>query len=200
VPNGVLGPSVCQLSWNSLLCQCYQRELLPLFLLLQVELRLSDGIPLILPLFLLESSRWESSCCCFLISLSFLLCYLGILAFLASSSFCASPIVSPACNAWPKMVVKDANPSGVLISIVNSYEALKWSATIFLNLSSLVSPPLDPKPPPPVPTIAIRNLLCAQPFLRQFLSNVENEFKFTRRFTLSPQRDFTTPSRESIPA
>jgi hypothetical protein len=110
------------------------------------------------------------------------------------------PSSSPACNAWPKMVVKDANPSGVLVLIANSSEALKWSATIFLNLSSLVSPLLDLKPPPPVPTIAIRNLLCTQPFLRQFSSNAENEFKFTFRFTLDPQRDFTTPSRESIPA
>ncbi len=78
VLNGALRPSVCQLGWNSLLCQCYQRELLPLLLLLlQVELLLSDGIPLILPPFLLESSRWESSCCCSLIFLSLLLCSLG---------------------------------------------------------------------------------------------------------------------------
>ncbi len=78
VPNGALGPSVCQLGWNSLLCQCYQRELLPLLLLLlQIELLLSDGIPLILPPLLLQRSWWESSCCCSLISLSLLLCCLG---------------------------------------------------------------------------------------------------------------------------
>jgi hypothetical protein len=63
----------------------------------------------------------------------------------------------------------------------------------------LLSPPLDPEPPPPVPTITIRNLLFAQAFLRQFLSNAKNEFKFRRRFTLDPQKNFTTPSRDSVP-
>ncbi len=117
-------------------------------------------------------------------------------AFLASSSLCASPAVSPAYSAWPKMAVKDANPSGVLVSIAESSEALKWSEIIFLNLSSLLSPPLDPEPPPPVPAIAIRS---AQAFLRQFSSNAENEFKFRRRFTLGPQKDFITPaSRDSV--
>ncbi len=82
------------------------------------------------------------------------------------------------------MAVKDANPSGVLVLIVNSSEALKRSTTIFLNLSSLLSPLLDPEPPPPVPAIVIRNLLSAQVFLRQFSSNAKNEFKFTRRPTL----------------
>jgi hypothetical protein len=48
----------------------------------------------------------------------------------------------------------------------------------------LLSPPLDPEPPPPVPAIAIHNLLSAQAFLRHFLSNAENEFKCTRRPTL----------------
>ncbi len=132
-----------------------------LLLLLQVELLLSDGIPFILPPFLLESSRWESSCCCSL----------------------------PAYSAWPKMAVKDANPSGVLVSIAESSKALKWSAIIFLNLSSLLSPPPNPEPPPPVPAITIRS---AQAFLWQFSSNAENEFKFRRRFTLGPQKDFTT--------
>jgi hypothetical protein len=66
--------------------------------------------------------------------------------FLASSSLCVFPAVSPVYNAWPKMAVKDANPSGVLISIANSSEVLKWSTTIFLNLSSLLSPPLYPNP------------------------------------------------------
>jgi hypothetical protein len=82
---------------------------------------------------------------------------LASVAFLASSSLYASPAVSPACNAWPKMAVKDANPSGVLVLIADSSEALKWSATIFLNLSSLLSPPLDPEPLPPILAIAIRN-------------------------------------------
>jgi hypothetical protein len=84
------------------------------------------------------------------------------------------------------MAVKDVNPSGVLVSIANNSEALKWLATIFLNLSSLLSPHLDPEPPPPVPTIVIHNLFFAQAFFRQFSSNAENEFKFTRRFTLDP--------------
>jgi len=97
------------------------------------------------------------------------------------------------------MAVKDANPSGVLVSIAESSEALKLLATIFLNLSSLLSPPPDPEPPPLVPAIAICNLLSAQVFLRQFWSNAENEFKFRRRFTLDPQKDFTTPSRDSVP-
>jgi len=66
-------------------------------------------------------------------------------AFLASSSLYASPIVNPACNAWTKMVVKDANPSSVLVSIANSSEALKWSTIVFLNLSSFLSPPPDPE-------------------------------------------------------
>jgi len=97
------------------------------------------------------------------------------------------------------MAVKDANPSGVLVSIAESSEVFKWSVTIFLNLSSLLSPPLDPEPPPPVPAIAIRNLLSAQAFVRQFSSNAENEFKFRHRFILDPQKDFTTPSRDSVP-
>jgi hypothetical protein len=63
----------------------------------------------------------------------------------------------------------------------------------------LLSPPPDPEPPPPVPAIAIRNLLSTQAFLRQFSSNAENEFKFRRRFILDPQKDFTTPSRDSVP-
>jgi hypothetical protein len=121
---------------------------------------------------------------------------LAFAAFLASSSLYVSLAISPACSAWPKMAVKDANPSGVLVSITESSEALKWSALIFLNLSSLLSPPLDPEPPPPVPAIAIRS---AQAFLWQFSSNAENEFKFQRRFTLGPQKDFTTPaSRDSV--
>jgi hypothetical protein len=62
----------------------------------------------------------------------------------------------------------------------------------------LLSPPLDLETPPPVPAIAIRNLLPAQAFLWQFSSNAENEFKFTRRFTLDPQKDFTTPSRDFV--
>jgi hypothetical protein len=45
-------------------------------------------------------------------------------AFLASSSLYASPAVSPACNAWPKMAIKDANPSGVLVSIANSSQVI----------------------------------------------------------------------------
>jgi hypothetical protein len=97
------------------------------------------------------------------------------------------------------MAVKDANPSGVLVSIAESSEALKWSATIFLNLSSLLSPPQDPEPPPPVPAITIHNLLSAQAFLRQFSSNADNDFKFRRRFTLDPQKIFATPSRDSVP-
>jgi hypothetical protein len=55
----------------------------------------------------------------------------------------------------------------------------------------LLSPPLDPEPPPLVPAIAI---CSTQAFLRQFSSNAENEFKFRRRFTLGPQKDFTTPA------
>ncbi len=120
-------------------------------------------------------------------------------AFLTSSSLCASPAIGPAYNAWPKMAIKDVNPPGVLVSIAESSEALKWSATIFLNLSSLLSPPPDPKPPPPVPAIIICNLLSTQAFFRQFSSNVENEFKFRRRFILDPQKDFITPSRDSVP-
>jgi hypothetical protein len=105
-------------------------------------------------------------------------------AFLASLSLCASPAVSPAYSAWPKMAVKDVDPSGVLVSIAESSEALKWSTIIFLNLSSLLSPPLDPKPPPLVPAIAI---CSAQAFLQQFSSNAKNEFKFRRHFTLDPR-------------
>jgi hypothetical protein len=63
----------------------------------------------------------------------------------------------------------------------------------------LLSPSLDLEPPPPIPTIVIRNLLCTQALLRQFSSNAENEFKFRCRFTLDPQKDFTTPSRDSVP-
>jgi len=62
------------------------------------------------------------------------------------------------------MAIKDVNPLRVLVSIINSCEALKWSTIIFLNLSSLLSPPLDPETPPPVPAIAIRNLLSATSF------------------------------------
>jgi hypothetical protein len=62
-----------------------------------------------------------------------------------------------------------------------------------------LSPPPDPEPPPPVPAIAIHNLLSTQAFLRQFSSNAKNEFKFRRCFTLEPQKDFTTPSRDSVP-
>jgi hypothetical protein len=93
-------------------------------------------------------------------------------AFLASWSLCASPAVSPACNVWPKMAVKDANPSGVLVLIVVNSKALKWSTIIFLNLSSLLSPPLDPEPPPPVPAIAIRNLLSIASFLSTILEQI----------------------------
>jgi hypothetical protein len=60
----------------------------------------------------------------------------------------------------------------------------KWGCDIFFNLSSLLSPPLDPELPPLILAIAIRNFLSAQSFLRQFSSNAENEFKFTRRPTL----------------
>jgi hypothetical protein len=93
-------------------------------------------------------------------------------AFLTSSSLCASPTISPTYNVWPKMAVKDANPLGVLVSIIDSFEALKWSTIIFLNLSSLLSPPLDPEPPPPVPTIAICNLLSAASFPLTILEQI----------------------------
>jgi hypothetical protein len=93
-------------------------------------------------------------------------------AFLASSSLYASPAVSPTCNAWPKMAVKDANPSGVLVSIADNSEALKWSAIIFLNLSSLLSPPPDPEPPPLVPAIAIRNLFSTANFPSTILEQI----------------------------
>jgi hypothetical protein len=48
----------------------------------------------------------------------------------------------------------------------------------------LLSPPLNLELPPLIPAIAIHNLLSAQAFFRQFSSNAENEFKFTRRPTL----------------
>jgi hypothetical protein len=63
----------------------------------------------------------------------------------------------------------------------------------------LLSPPPDPESPPLVLAIAIRNLLSAQAFFRQFSSNANNEFKFRCHFTLDPQKDFTTPSRDFVP-
>jgi hypothetical protein len=92
--------------------------------------------------------------------------------FLASSFLCASVVVSPTYNVWPKMAVKDANPSGVLVSIVDSSESFKWLAIIFINLSSLLSPLLDPEPRPPVLAIVIHNLLSAASFPSTILEQI----------------------------
>ncbi len=96
---------------------------------------------------------------------------LAFVAFLASSSLYASPVVSPACNAWPNC--QGCQP--FKCPSIN-YRQL-WSSQVISNhlpqpFLIVVTSSRDLESPPLVPAIAIRNLLFATSFPSTILKQI----------------------------
>jgi hypothetical protein len=112
-------------------------------------------------------------------------------AFLASSSLCASPAVSPTCNAWPKMAVKDANPSSSQVISNHLPQPFFIAVTSSRPRTPSTSPSHCNPQPPLCPSFPSTILEQCWEWIQIHSPSYSS---------LDPQKDFITPLKDSVPA